>query len=199
MNGQAHRLEIARSIIEHGDMQRIIETGTYKGTTTEWLASFELPVDTVEVNPRFHEFAARRLAEFTNVRLHFGDSVTFLRKLADQREAMSTRHFIYLDAHWLDHLPLRQELHIIFGQMPRSVVMVDDFQVPDDSGYGHDDYGPGKALTPAYLKDLATPFSTFFPVAAARWETGAKRGCVVLTADNALREVLDNLPCLRRA
>lgn len=198
MNGQAHRLEIARSIVERCDIQQIIETGTYKGTTTEWLASFELPVDTVEVNPRFQEFSARRLAEFANVRLHFGDSVSFLRQAAQRADAATMRHFVYLDAHWLDHLPLREELQIILGLMPRSVVMVDDFQVPDDSGYGYDDYGPGKALTPAYLEDLAVPFTAFYPAAAARWETGAKRGCVVLTADNALRQVLADLPCLRR-
>ena len=60
-------------------------------------------------------------------------------------------YFVYLDAHWAEELPLAEELCIVASAWTRCVVMVDDFQVPGDSGYAYDDYGPGLALTEDYL------------------------------------------------
>jgi hypothetical protein len=44
----------------------------------------------------------------------------------------------YLDAHWEEYLPLRDELQLIYNNFPRAVVLVDDFKVDDDLGYGFD-------------------------------------------------------------
>lgn len=63
------------------------------------------------------------------------------------------RLFAYLDAHWGEDLPLAEKLEIVFSWDSDAIVMIDDFQVPDDPGYAYDDYGPGKALTP----DLVDP------------------------------------------
>jgi hypothetical protein len=43
--------------------------------------------------------------------------------------------------------------------------MIDDFQVPDDNGYGYDDYGVGKALIRGYIAPLASQFdlAEFYP------------------------------------
>lgn len=197
MNGQAHRLEIARSIIERCGIAAIIETGTHRGSTTAWLAQFDLPVHSVELDPQFHAFAALRLAQMRNVSLERGDSVAFLTALGGRQWA-SGPIFIYLDAHWGERLPLAEEIRIIEKCFPRAIVMIDDFAVPGDAGYGFDDYGPGKALTLDYLKPLLGPATAlFWPRASARWETGAKRGCVILTSDGKMRELLAQLPCLR--
>jgi hypothetical protein len=64
----------------------------------------------------------------------------------------------YLDAHWNDDLPLEEELELIFSVHPHAVVMIDDFQVPDDPGYQFDEYGPGKALTPALITPVVSEF-----------------------------------------
>ncbi len=81
----------------------------------------------------------------------------FLRLAAEILAPPLTWVFIYLDAHWEDDLPLAEELRIIAGAWRSAVVMIDDFQVSDDDGYGFDDFGPGKALTQSYLpkEDLA--------------------------------------------
>ena len=41
MNGQTARLETTRQIIVNLKIERIIETGTYRGTTTEWMSIYE--------------------------------------------------------------------------------------------------------------------------------------------------------------
>jgi hypothetical protein len=79
------------------------------------------------------------------------------------------------------------------------VIVVDDFQVPDDPGYGFDDYGFGKRLSLEYLLQAAAPsIAIFFPRARSESETGARRGSVTLTTNVELEEVLDRLPALRR-
>jgi hypothetical protein len=198
MNGQAHRLEIARSIIEACRIDRLVETGTYRGTTTSWLSDFGLPVDTVEASARFHEFAKRRLADKRHVTLHFGSSRDLIDRLTQQPEIAKARCFFYLDAHWEDYLPLADEVSFILDRVPEAVILIDDFAVPGDPGYTFDDYGIGKALTLDYLDNVKErAFATFGPAASSRWETGAKRGCVVIAANPTFERVLGALPCLR--
>jgi hypothetical protein len=67
--------------------------------------------------------------------------------------------------------------------------MIDDFEVPDDHGFGYDDYGPGKALNAAYIGPLveAHDLAVFYPSARSQEETGHRRGCAVLCKAVLLR------------
>src|SRR6185295_75953 len=109
--------------------------------------------------------------------------------------------FFYLDAHWYDDLPLAKEVDLIASHRKRFVVMIDDFKVSDDPGYDFDDYGNGKALALPLIKEsiAAHQLGAFFPAAAARDETGAQRGCVVLASNGELSRKLLQLALLRPA
>ena len=61
------------------------------------------------------------------------------------------------------------------------MVVVDDFEVPGDTGYTFDDYGPGKRLCVDYLPDVPG-WGLFFPSLASAEETGGRRGCAVLVS-----------------
>ena len=105
----------------------------------------------------------------------------------------------YLDAHWQEHLPLREEAQLAIGAFPKAVLVIDDFAVPEDPGYSFDDYGPGRRLDLAYLESAGlAPLFIFFPSTPSAQEGGARRGCVVVTADSGLAAVLDSIPLLRR-
>jgi hypothetical protein len=108
--------------------------------------------------------------------------------------------FFYLDAHWNPDLPLAEEIDIIFDRCPLAVVMIDDFQIPSDTGYGYDDYGPGKALTAAYIAPAVSAhrLQAFYPSTPSVEEGGWCRGCIVLAKSTAHAEVLGSMP-LRRA
>ena len=88
---------------------------------------------------------------------------------------------------------------VLQGRMPRAVVLIDDFAVPDDPGYGFDDYGPDAALTVTYLERSQLPRASrlFFPTVPSKEETGHRRGAAVLTADAELGEVVARTPLLR--
>src|SRR5215469_4379766 len=153
-NGQLARQALFRDIIDSCQPCAIVETGTYLGTTTEFLADTGLPVYSMESDRRNYGFARARLWGRRNVSLFRGDSRKTLHKLIDgplHAFASSNSLFFYLDAHWNDDLPLAGELELVFSRCSAAVVMIDDFQVPFDAGYAYDDYGAGKALIPQYI------------------------------------------------
>jgi predicted O-methyltransferase YrrM len=199
MNGQTARLELAEQILSSCKISRIVETGTYRGTTTVWFAKFGLPVMTVEVNPQFAEFSRLRLKKFSNVEVRHEHSIAALGRLAAKTHERNAVTFFYLDAHWAEDLPLREEVEIITENFPKAVIMIDDFEVPDDPGYGFDDYGRGQRLSLDLLSQSKAPtLAVYFPSATSDRETGEKRGSVTVTVDPGLAVSLDRLPSLRR-
>jgi hypothetical protein len=83
LNGQVKRAEIFREIIEGFSFCAIVETGTYRGTSTDFLRRVSgLPVYSVERNPRFFEYSRLRFRNDSDVAVRLGDSRDFLRDLA---------------------------------------------------------------------------------------------------------------------
>ena len=200
-NGQRSRQDLFHSLVERFAPITIVETGTYLGTTTEFMAATGLPIFSVEGEPRKYGFARARLWRRHNVHLLRGDSRAALPMLFDGplRGSRNDTLFVYLDAHWNDDLPLAEELEIVFGACPNAIVMVDDFQVPFDAGYAYDGYGVGRVLTADYIESIVVVHGlrVLYPSTPSADETGARRGCVVLAKNSALSLPLASLPLLR--
>lgn len=190
-NGQKYRRRILFDLLYYFPINTIVETGTYYGTTTALFAATSLPIYTVESHPRYFSSAKLRfLFNRSKVHLYKGDSRSFLRNLSQDSSVSKEDVFFYLDAHWSEDLPLREELEIIFANWKRPIIMIDDFQVPN-SDYGYDSYGPGKALNLRYLDPVVSThnLSVFFPAVNASEETGAKAGIAVLCQETAGLEI----------
>lgn len=200
MNSQAFRTEIARRVITQCKIARIVETGTFLGTTTEFFAQFGVPVITAELNSDLARRSRERLNKWKNVELRAYDSVAVLQELAREPIDRSVPTLFYLDAHWESHLPLRDEAELAVTNFAKAILLIDDFAVPDDAGYGFDDYGPDKRLTLDYLLqgNLPHPLALYFPSAPSSQETGARRGCIVVTANAEMAVILDGIALLRR-
>lgn len=184
LNGSLARLTAFEELKRLCSFDAVVETGTYRGESTIFFADAGCPVYSSEVNPRYLGYAQLRLWARSNVHFCLGDSRQFLRRLIQDSAVPKDRVFFYLDAHWHDDLPLREEVDLIFRHWTRPVVMIDDFQVPDDSGYQFDDYGGGKKLSLEYLNPIAhLGFIPFFPALPSSEEVGLKRGWVVLAGD----------------
>lgn len=178
----------------------VVETGTYRGTTAAYLHRVTgLPLHSFEAKPRHYGFARARLRSLTEVCLHRGDSRAGLERLGARGALRPGPVLFYLDAHGLADLPLAAEIEIAFDHWREAVVMIDDFAVPGDPGYGFDDYGDGQALTLRYLDDHdLRPEGVWFPRCTAAAETGARRGCVVLARAPQLIRRIDAVAALRR-
>ena len=202
-NGQPFRQELFLAMIDVVKPTVIIETGTYLGTTTDFMAATDLPVFTVEGHARNYGFARARLWRRRNVKLFLGDSRQVLRSLfaGPLRNILNCSLFFYLDAHWNADLPLGAELDIIYTCCASAVVMIDDFHVPDEAGYGYDDYGSGNAITFDYIRRVLERYqlTIYYPSIPAIKEGGRRRGCAVLVRDLQQNEAMDSLSTLRRA
>jgi len=216
-NGQTARQALFVEIVARTGPEAIVETGTFLGETTELMSQTGLPVFTIELNPRNYGFARARFWRRPNVKLLLGDSRANLRTLFDGplRAMFGRTLFVYLDAHWNDDLPTAEEVDIVFDRSPRAIVMIDDFEVPFDPGYGYDDYGPGKTLVASYIRPVisAHQLQAFYPstpsavdhpstlsAAAGLAVAGRlRRGCIVLAKKDCHGSVLASLPLLRPA
>ena len=214
-NGQTARQALFVDIIAKLRPNAIVETGTFLGTTTELMSRTGLPVFTIELHPRNYGFARARFWRSRNVKLLRGDSRAALLSLfeGDLLPKSGAAVFFYLDAHWNDDLPLAEEIDIIFSRCPTAVIMIDDFEVPSDAGYGFDDYGPGKALVSSYIEPAisahqlqafypSTPAAADYPstpMAAAGLAVPGRlrRGCVLLAKEACHGAILASIPLLR--
>jgi hypothetical protein len=198
LNGQVKRQEMMREIFAAVHFDAVVETGTFRGSTAEFLrAESKIPVFTVEIDPRLFHYCRRRFRGDRGVNVFLGDSVTFLRHLGEDLAFPKERVLFYLDAHGGDPLPLADEVRAIDTYWDNYVAIIDDFRVPTDPGYGFDDWGDGNQLTLSYL-----PFAEigsvalFWPAARSNEETGFRRGCVLLATDKMTSE-LEQLTSVR--
>ena len=198
-NGQVLRQACYGELLRKFGFDAIIETGAYRGITTKLFAESNVPVYSIETNPRFAAYAETRLRIHRNAQVLLGDSRARLRDLAADPSVPKQNVFFYLDAHWYDDLPLLEEVQIINSAWQGWIAMVDDFEVPG-SDYAYDDYGPGKALTLSYLQPaIDEGLSVFFPRHPAQSETGARRGSVVICNDVAVQQMLEQCRSLTAA
>ena len=189
-NGQEGRSQLFLRLLDAIRPSAVIETGTFRGTTTVFMAEhFEGPIFTCEIDQRWYLTAQINLKRFSNVDARRQDSREFLKAVF--AETQDDPLFIYLDAHWREDLPLSTELELILSSGRSVVVVIDDFAVPFDREYQFDDYGLGKALTLELLAQVDRKgASLFFPTLPAIEETGARRGCAVIGVGHAASELL---------
>lgn len=163
LNGQLKRQNVIRDICGKLELGGIIETGTYRGATTEFLAALTgAPVITIEANRRFFAYAERRFRGRTGVTTLLGDTRAVLNRQVELAPLDQPTLF-YLDAHWEVDLPLAEELTTISGAWTDPVIIMDDFEVPGAPGYSFDDYGPGRRIGAEYAKNAAPDLHLFVP------------------------------------
>lgn len=201
LNGQRARCLLFADIVRLYQPELILETGTFRGATSEWLAAFQIPIHTFESDGCNYGYASARLAVCQGVTLHHSNSVDGLREVLHLIVRNDVkRTLIYLDAHWGNYLPLADELEKIYGADIDAVVVIDDFQVADDCGYAFDDYGGVNRLALPYIASARVKFNLvgFYPRTPSTQETGSRRGCLVLARkDSSALRAIEHCTLLR--
>jgi hypothetical protein len=197
-NGQEFRQQIFKDLDCQMGFKGIVETGTFRGVTTAFMAgNSDAPIFSVETEPRFFHYAKWNLRKHRDVKVANDDSRAFVESLIGDETVPKNRVFFYFDAHWNEDLPLFEEVKLIGDNWRDVVIMIDDFEVPDDPDYKFDDYGEGKRLCLEYLgRELLSHWAVYFPAGRGADDTGIKRGCVVLATKN-LRLEMDQIASLR--
>lgn len=120
----------------------IVETGTFLGTTTAFIAKnfLKTPIYTCEINEKNYRKSNKNLKKYTNVRVIKENSPDFLQKLND-KELLGEMPIFFLDAHWENYWPLGDEINIITKNCKKAIIFIDDFKVEGNPQFGFDKYG----------------------------------------------------------
>jgi predicted O-methyltransferase YrrM len=197
-NDQRARARLCAQVAGSGEIRAVVETGTYRGTTTLFMArTFGRRVYSVEIAPRYHYYARLRTRGAANIRLSLGSSPDFLRRLSEDPVVPKEDVFFYLDAHRAGEVPLREELDVVSRGWEQPVIMIDDFEVPGDPGYGFNEDEPGPRFDMQLLSPFSAHFQVFHPATPSTEETGYRRGCAILVKPGRWAERLRHLPLLR--
>lgn len=180
-NGQALRRKAFEELVDQFAPTAFVETGTFVGSTTKYLAGFGRDTYTVEVNTGFQAVARMALRGSKNVTMICGDSAAGIQHLAHAQKI--TRPLAYLDAHWEERVPLAEELDCLFANWDEVLAVIDDFHVPGEPGYGYDIY----AGVPLSVDGISLPPDALiaYPAAPAGSETGARRGTAFVARGSA--------------
>lgn len=115
----------------------VIETGTYHGDTTKWLADNFDYVDTIEVNATYQKIAQAKLGPRANITHWTGSSADILIKVLE--ESPNNNLLVFLDAHWWKN-PVLRELDQIAHSGLKPILVIHDFMNPNDLTMGYDTY-----------------------------------------------------------
>lgn len=126
------------NLINEWNITTVIETGTYMGDTTRYLADIAGQVHTIECNADYYNVISKKLEAIKNITCHFGSSPEVLAKILP---TVKQRLFIFLDAHWYANWPILNELRIISAHtIEQPVIMIHDIYNPHNPECGFDTY-----------------------------------------------------------
>jgi hypothetical protein len=183
LNSQQGRRRLFEELMRRLPCDAIIETGTYKATTTLYFAGFAPKVISIESADRYYTYSRLRTRHLPAIEVLKGESADLLPGVLARPELAGKNVFLYLDAHWGGIIPLAAEIRAIARFGGKSLFLIDDFEVPGDRGYRFDAYGGTENLTLDYLDriDLPAKLSVFFPKLPSAQETGFLQGYCVGT------------------
>lgn len=160
----------------------LLETGTYHGKTTQYLASFNLPVITTEINESFYRIAQNNLQQFKNVLMLLGDSPTLLTSnfhLIENKKVLA-----FLDSHWLNDKVLEKELTLLKKLSVPPIVLIHDFFVPNKD-FGYDTYSDGRYDYVTYKSFFDELYGeNRYDYSYNQEATGSRRGVIFLEPKN---------------
>jgi len=130
-HGDSEFRNLIRQIISNLPVSSFVETGTYMGDSTSYVAKLNrnLPIFSCEINDDFFGVGKRQLEGFENVELHKSSSPEFIENLLESNRLGDLPVF-FLDAHWYSYWPLEDEINIISSSGMSCVIVIDDFKVP---------------------------------------------------------------------
>jgi cephalosporin hydroxylase len=188
-NGQVRRMRLISGLSLDLEIGTVIETGTYLGSSTPYLARiFNCRTYSVEIDPFFARRAKNRFEnnhKDLDIELIVGDSAQKIREIL-LNVSKSDSIFAYLDAHWLDAIPTEEELNALIEWGGDWLAVIDDFQIEADSGYKFDSYE--SVVIGLNLIPMDTNLEVWVPRDDSKLETGVRSGTGIIFSSKSHRE-----------
>lgn len=131
---------LVRELSEVLDFTSFVETGTFRATTTLFLANifFEIPIFTIEIKKKLVKESKWRLRKVSNAQVIKGSSSEIIPHLIKE-DKLGIFPFFFLDAHSGTIPPINDELKAI-NRLEKAIIMIDDFKVPSKSEFKFNSY-----------------------------------------------------------
>lgn len=191
LNGQHYRRKIISELLSKINFNSIIETGTEYGFSTAYFSTFDKKVFSIEKSKPLFYLAKKKLENFKNIHLILNDSKNIKNILDKNKIDKDSQVFFYLDAHSENDYPLLEELEFITTNYKNNLILIDDFQVPNDDGYGFDSFNGKKLNLKLIGNSLIGKNFIYFPNISSIIETGRLRGYVLITNNEDIKRELD--------
>ena len=132
---------------------RFVETGTHMAWTLMYMAKRypSLPIFSVEIDGEYYSRSVHNCKPYPNVKLYHGSSPNFLNLIYFDvlKDGLT---LFWLDAHWWDPVPLRDECKIV-ATLDRYVCLLDDFAC-DNPRFGGDVFAGEHENNLQYVADI---------------------------------------------
>lgn len=167
------------SLKQQFKIDTVIECGSAMGGSTKWFAENFDNVVTIEINPEFQKFCKERTSHCKNIEYVLSDSTEVLGDLLEQN---CSSVLLFLDDHWLENLPLMEELRLIAASGQTPVIVIHDFKVPGYQELGFDSYN-GQDFEWEWIKPSIEAIygEDGYDIEYNSQATGAKRGILFIT------------------
>jgi len=113
-----------QKLIKKHKINKLFETGTWKGISTGIASEFVEKVYTVEINSQFLNEAKKNNEGNEKINFYFGSSPDIMRQILQTGD---NDWIFFLDAHWQQDWPILRELKIIANKKIKPVIMIHDF------------------------------------------------------------------------
>jgi len=177
-NGQSKRMSVIWQIAKDFNPTLGIETGTFLGSSTPYLASMVSgEMYTIEIEEQTALLAKERFEKnhkSSKIILVVGDSVEKISEILKKTDPRDARILAYLDAHWYKAIPTTSEIEALINWGGSWIAVIDDFKVPDDEGYRFDAYESIEIS-----KDILPnndSLCLYVPIIPSGQETGRRKG-----------------------
>lgn len=173
---------------ERFELTTAVETGTFEGDTTLWLANNFLKVVSCELD---HNRVVHARQKFADAKVHvemFEGSSDACMNWFIPHNGVGHDTIFFLDAHWNDYCPLLEELEAINRYNLHPVIAIHDFKEPTgklgyDSYNGHDfclEYIKPKLDEIYRAKTLTQKYGYSYYYNHPSRATGAMRGIIYI-------------------
>jgi hypothetical protein len=127
-------------LIKEKKITTIIETGTFNGDTTKFLANLTKNIYTIELNEKFYNLTKSRKDIPSNIEFFLGNSPEIIDRQIFPKIKKDSVVLFFLDAHWESPCPTLLELKVIAKNKIKPFILIHDFQVPNHPELGFDKY-----------------------------------------------------------
>jgi hypothetical protein len=145
-----------------------IETGSYVGITAFHVGKNYPSIDvfSCDIDAKVLKIARENCIRNRNIMLNTLASPEFLYKLFKDNCRLEDKTITcWLDAHWYDYWPLKEEIAFLTSRIKKGFIMIDDFKVPGRPEFGFDVYNSNECSFD-YIKDaldIAKAYKLIYP------------------------------------